>query len=260
MPKHEATGKWIATEYREHSTKYDPDEVELSDLQAQFKRGHDVLEVDYYAPNGQLKSVRGNRPEIPGGVMNEPEREGLVFGHGPKYHLTPEGELRTAPYKDTGQRLAEPEDVLKITGVDFPSAVPTEGAVQEGVTATVFYRSNRSGSVNTVDVNVDHMDGHASKFSFSGYEADDDRRFEVSNCHERILKRKGRHETTLGRVVRVEFPAGHQFTVKAKNLTDEGAERVSAERVKEELQSLMSSSHDEADVELEVTHDGRIQG
>jgi hypothetical protein len=61
-------------------------------------------------------------------------------------------------------------------------------------------------------------------------------------------------------VARVEFPAGHQFTVKFQNMTDDKAERLAdKDAIRDKLQRLASSSHDEVDVEIEVEHDGRIQ-
>jgi len=238
----------IAREYEETTTRYDTDDVETGALTGY--NGYDALTVRYTSPNGEVCETRGGEPRTPG-VMEDDDLTGVVFGHGKKYVYGPDEGLRTLPYNGQGQTLGKPGQVHAIIGIDYPKPVPVDGAVQEGVVATIYYRSNRSGNVKTVDVDVEMIEGHAGKHQLAGREADGDRRFEALTAWDRTLATKYPNRT-LGRVCRVEYPPGYEITITAENVTEDRIEDL-VDRLDSTITKHNGTDSNQNEVTLSVT-------
>ena len=97
-----------------------------------------------------------------------------------------------------------------------------------------------------------------------GYHARRDRTVEAEAVFERSATTKGKRDTEIGKVARIEFPEGHTFTVDIRGLTDDdaahmwgsGGEDLDAADV---VREAVAEKFQRRDVDgVDVTHDGRI--
>jgi len=149
----------------------------------------------------------------------------------------------------TYRRVADDVDVFVVA---LPDPAPVTGAVQDNVSVTVHYRSSQSGNMKTIrldDVSVD-WDGNRVR----GHHARRDRTVEVEAVHERSVVSKSFRggDREVGKCARIDFPAGHSFTVDAYNVPDDDAGRVHA--AIEEAVRMVDDDYD-----ADVTPDGRIE-
>jgi hypothetical protein len=246
-----------ATRYREKTTEYDPAD---DDLTAGTLLRADALEVRYQTHRGTLKTVRGTSPCEPGTMEDHDETLGVVFREsGEKWAYNPETRtLKSVNYGGEDRTLADGDHVLSVTTVDFPRRVPVQGAPQENVTATVWYRSDQSENLVRMNVEVDRFEGSGKDVRVSGEDPRRDRRVEFYTGFDRRVESRGRQTRRLGRVVRVEFPKGHRFTVDFENLPDDRAEKI-RDQLERKAQSLANghSRGTNVQVEVSVDHEGR---
>lgn len=258
-------GKVVASGYEEDVTQYDPEDITRSDFKAV-----DVIEIDYVTQRGNVKTIRGDQPREP--MSTEPDDiEGLVFGYSEKRAYQVENKILTTcdRRRDEQAVLGTGDDIVEIRTVDYPDHVPVLGAPQIGVEAEIYFRSNRSGNIKSKTIEVQSLEasyeGPADSTSsnsilIEGENIADGRSIEASTAWDRALVTSGRQDVEVGKVVRVEFPGGHEFSIKVKNLLDEKVD-VAEEKLEEYAQELAdrySENIDEEREAAEVKHLGPI--
>lgn len=267
MTKTTEDGKVLETEYRENKRVIELDELSHGEL-----KKWDAIEVDYLSQQGAEKTIRGGDPRSPS-TLQPDDFEGIVFGRKPTYGINPSTRklFKMNGSKKDPTLLVRLDSHTEIRGIEFPGPVPVDGAVQEDVTATVWYKSSRNGNIKNVDVDVRNVEG---SYGQNGTGAGQSLLIEGTNKYrkgtieaESAWERRiyTRHQGTtrkLGRVLRVEFPEGHQFTVKLKGLPDEKSD-MAGRKLQEYAQTIIkqydASPGDTEDFQVEVEYDGEIE-
>lgn len=210
-----------------------------------------VIDFEYVTRRGSTKTVRCLQGTSTGDYDHKNLPEGhtvATFWHDGEKHAydVDTGTL----YKAGGDRyttIAEAEDVTP-HAVGLPDVAPVEGAISEGVSVRVWYRSTRSGSMKEMRLDDVRVDWEGDRVN--GYHARRDRRVEVEACFERKATTKGKRETVIGRVARIEFPRGHRFDVAVEGLSDEGVDDV-----RDLIDDAVSKRLND-DFDVDVTHTG----
>jgi len=183
--------------------------------------------------------------DIPGGFYS--------FHHdGTKYAYNPTEKRLITIGDEQHTTVAEGNDFYKFEKVDFPTRAVIKGAIEKDVQATIYYRSPRSDKMQLVTVNVQFMEGQAAQIT--GKEVGSGRRIEALTRWERdIVSKHGTNERTLGKVTRVEFPRGHQFTVEVEGIGESKAGETGEERIRKHVSKAFRHSDS-----VNVTHDGTL--
>lgn len=246
-PERSSEGRRFAKRYREEETEVSPNEVS----QRRFKK-EIAIDISYETSQGTVRTVRARTPSSPTSYDDVSE-EFLIFWHdGERYAYNPE--KRILKSINSGGRdvtLAEGDSIRSLTEIQYPTRAVVVGAVQDGITARVFYRSNQSDQIKTMDVEIAESAGRLSAGEITGMAGG--RRVRMLTQWEREIETVGSQSHSLGRVVRVEFPRGHRYTINVHGLEDSQAE-LTEDRIKRAVAKSVGTS----DVEVEVEHNGRM--
>jgi hypothetical protein len=253
----------IAAEYRERRTEVDADDLQYSrftglsfvDGSRRDDAGKTAIEFEYTTSHGNTKVVRAIQPtrassfdadRFPSDVDFDSVSAYTFHDDGDAYAYTDDGRLwsRGDSYRCVG-------DVDAVYRVDFPESAPVTGAVQDGVSVTVHYRSKRSGNLKTMRIDDVSVDWEGDRVQ--GYHARRDRTVEVRAVFERGVVTKGSREEEVGKCARIDFPAGHAYTVDVYGVADDDADSVH-----DSIESVVSKAVGVDDRDVDVTHDGRI--
>lgn len=258
-------GRDFAAEYDERRVEADPVDLSYNRTRGlcfagdsrRKDAGQTAIEFEYTTSHGNTKVVRAlqatkassfDARRFPDDVDLEDVEAYTFHDGGDGYAYTDDGRLWSYgadhAYRPVG-------DVDAVYRVDLPEAAPVTGAVQDGVEVTVWYRSKRSGNMKRMrleDVSVD-WEGDRVR----GYHARRDRRVEAEAVFDRSVTTQGKREEEVGKCARIDFPAGHRYTVDAVGVTDDHAANV-CDAIEEAVESRVGG----ADVDVDVTHDGRI--
>lgn len=236
----------FAPEYHEKTAVLGFEDVSASTLR------YRAVDFTYETRTNTLRTIRcvggaaaAEHNDVPVGFVG--------FWHdNTKYAYSPgERELITVNRDGENRLVADERSIRRIEEVTYPDTAPVVGAVDTEVTATIYYRTKRSDSMQQVDVVVDSLESGAGKIS--GDTTDGERRIKALTRWERdITSYSGGREQTLGKVARVEFPKGHRFTLDVEGLTDD-----KADRVREAIERAVGGTF-RGDEEVAVRHDGRI--
>lgn len=239
------TNKEYASKYRENSEERDPQSITPTTLKLH------TLDITYTTPHG-TKTVRSTNA-IPKASYNDiPDGFHSFHYDGQKYAYNPEKTQLISINTNQNHTLATKDDIQRIEKIDFPTAVPVKGNIDTDVDATVYYRSPRSDTMQSVTITVQHMEGIADVI----YGADNtgERQIEATTRWERDIKSRHRTEKrTLGKVTRVEFPRGHQFTVDLEGMDNATAENHAEEQIEKALRNVFQHTDS-----VTVTHDGEL--
>lgn len=269
MVRHaKADDESFADEYEEDRVEADVDDLSYSRFSglafvgdsARDGGGKTAIEFAYTTSHGNTKVVRAlqtTRSTSPNTVDRFPADAPLDDGNAYTFHDDGDGyaftdaDGRLWGYGDDHQyrALGDVDDVYR---VDLPEAAPVTGAVQDGVTVTVHYRSKRSGNMKTIRLDDVSVDWEGDRVR--GYHARRDRRVEVDAVYERSVVSQSAKggDREVGKCARIDFPPGHTYTVDAYGVTDGRADDV-ADRIRDVFDPSFGD-----DVDVEVTHDGRI--
>lgn len=245
--------KKYAEEYHEETEEIDADEVTAHRL------SHKTTDITYVTGQGTTRTVRVYGATPASSYNNVPEGfYGFFHNRDKKYAYSPEQDkLISIPSRDKTITVAESGDIIRYEAVSYPERAPVDGAVQEDVEATVYYRSPRSDSIQSVTIRVDHMEGRYPAM-ITGEEVDGDRLIEATLVHSRKIKTTV-PENTLGRVARVEFPKGHQFTLTVEGLTDQKVTDSRVESAEQKLKSFFERHAHSDGIDVTLTHEGRME-
>lgn len=248
-PDRSSDGRRFAESYREDITDRDPDEVSHS-----LFTGSTILDLTYLTRANNERTLRVMTAMSPGKYDDYPEGF-LAFHHGnTRYAYNPEQRVLMTANRDAENRVvAKGDQIRTISEVRFPTAAVVVGKPQKDVEAKVFYRSNRSGRIKTMQVEVDFMEGRHSPGSFAGHSIGLDTRVDLLTRWERTIETTGKRGRTLGRVVRVEFPRGHRFVVDVH-----GIENDAAERVRSQIRHKIDGLYRDSTIKARVEHEGPI--
>lgn len=225
---------------------------------------HKAVDLTYRTHKGTRKTVRSTYMSEPSDSdrkqhgFGEDEPWWMFHGEGDGYYAYHTDErilksLDTSILRD-GQdvTLASGDDILSAKRVKYPEPAVIDGTRQDGVEATVYYRSPRSDSIVSVDVMIENDYDHDPEMQATR-QSDGERLYVWPRYHRKLLKGSRSGGTFLGRVCRVEFPVGHRYTVDVRGLPD-----YKADEYIERIQKAVDGAYRYDDVETEVTHDGRI--
>jgi len=217
--------------------------------------GKTAIEFEYTTSHGNTKVVRSLQATKASEhdtecFPDDADLEGVsaftFYDGGDGYAYTDDGRLWSYGADHTYRCVGDVDAVYR---VDLPEAAPITGAIQGDVDVTVHYRSTRSGNMKQMRLEDVSIDWEGDRVR--GYHARRDRTVEVEAVFERSVTTKGTREVEVGKVARIDFPAGHRYTVDAYNVPDDDAGRVHA-AVEEAVRMV------EDDYDADVTHDGRI--
>lgn len=240
-----ATTRPTVPPYRETTS-----EIELADVSAVTMQTN-PLDWTYTTRHG-TRTIRSRKCGSAGGISDDVPDEAVPFWHdGTKYAFHLEDRCLLSVGRTTETRtVASRAEIRRVETVSYPTSAPVEGAVSDGVEATIYYRSPRSDAMQTVTVDVTLVEGRGGRLS--GEDVDGDRRIEAETRWERkVTSKHGTTERPLGRTARVEFPRGQRFVVDVEGLGDRGVDRV-----REKLGRAAGSAV--AEGEVSVTHEGRL--
>lgn len=242
----------LATNYREETTTHEPDRVDK-----QVLIDAEAVTVKYRTSRGSTQQVRGDNPRQPRSY--EADVKGILIGHGDnRFAYQPDEAVLRSVNRNQNVTLAEGKDILTVTTTEYPKPAPVAGAVQEDVNATVFYRSTQSEAIKSKTLEISTCEGRGDHFRFYG-ENEDGTDYEIVTDRQRELTLRFGDKRTLGRVVRVEFPEGHRYTVDIKGLTDDDATEIFGRKTTKVLEQAIDGQLDTRDIEVEATHDGQIE-
>ena len=249
VPENLGRGKEFAPEYREEFEEIDPDNI------TEVTLAHRTVDITYFTRK-RTKTVRcvgaigqTSYNDVPDGFYSF-----FDSGTGKKYAYNPDEKRLISMNDELNRTIAEGDDFHKFEEVTFPNSAVVKGAIGTDVEATVYYRSPRSEEMQSVTLAVSFMDGEAARIS--GEEVGTGRRLEAETRRERdIVSKHGTEEMYLGKVARVEFPRGHQFTVEIEGLSDTKAEKKGEERIVKKVKKAFRN----ASVDISVTHNGRLE-
>lgn len=240
--------KSFAAPYREDSEEVDPEKIGLTTLE------YHTLDMTYRTTRG-TKTVRSINATGQASYNDIPEGFASFYHDGRKYAYNPE-EQRLITVNRNGQNktVATAEDFVRFESVSYPEQAVVKGAVDDGVEATVYYRSPVSDRMQSVTIEVDWMEGQAHEIN--GTEVGSGRRIKAYRGYERdIVSQHGTTERHLGKVARIEFPRGHQFTVTVEGLKDS----LGGEAGEERISKYVNKAFRRNGVRVDVEHDGRAE-
>ena len=253
----------FAPKYRENRESITRDDVTYSrfggltvssDARAVSTR-KTALEFEYATSHGNTKTVRAL--QATSATDNDrdrglpDDRESYTFYDGEQgFAVTDNMNLYRYGDDHTYRRVAEDVDVFM---VELPDPAPVTGAVQDGVSVTVHYRSNRSGNLKSIRLDDVSADWEGDRVR--GYHARRDRTVEVEAVYERSVTSKSHRggDREIGKCARIDFPAGQSFRVDAYGVADDERAGV-ADLIEQEVDSVLSSD----DVDVTVEELGRI--
>jgi hypothetical protein len=248
-----------AGDYEESYEPIDPSDMTVTS----FRYG--TYDIVYWNQGGKqtVRAPRATTPYRPEGLPGEPDDgDGgtdecvTFFDGGRKFAYHPEQQRLYSMAGDRPLTLAEGDDIWRIKRVDYPPGAPVVGGAEEGVTATVWYKSERSGSRKSFEMDVSSTESEC--WRITGERVSDGARVEVVTRGERFVTAKhyGRTgDVVLGPTLRVEFPPGHRFTVDLVGLRDSRTE-MAVEAIERALPGSTRLRHD--DIDIDVQHEGRI--
>lgn len=248
-PDRSRDGRRFAKHYREETTDHSP-----ADVSASMFATETVVDFTYVTLQGSRRTIRAVNPTGPASYNDVPEGFFGFWVGGSRYAYNPDDQRIITISRDGQTRtVAESDQVRSITEIEYPTRAVVVGAIQEDVTVQVFYRSNQSGRIKSMEVEVEHIEGKYAIGELTGHSVDLDARVEVRTKWEREIKTKGRRGRTLGRVVRVEFPRGHRFVVDVHGLKERDLEHAP-----ERIRSAISRRLNTREIDAVVSHDGPI--
>lgn len=241
--------KEFANEYREERKEVEFDDLSEFSLE---RRTHDFT----YSTGVGSKTIRSHGAMSAASYNDIPDGFLSFYYDGTKYAYNPEERRLISVNSGQARSIADENDIIKIEEVSYPTRAVVEGAIDDGVQATVYYRSPRSDEMQTVTMNVEFMEGKRSADQITGDEVNGDRRIEANTRWEReIVSKSGTTERTLGKVTRVEFPRGHQYTVNVEGV----GERKGGESGAETIEKALHKKFGDACDDIEVTHEGSLE-
>jgi len=244
--------KQFAEPYTEQYEEISADEITKSTFE------YATVDITYETHSGNTKTVRASQAtepydgsDLPDGCVSFYD---LKSGDEYAFQLS-ETRLISRNKGSQNRTVATAEDVTQFNRVVYPDSVPVVGGVEEDVEATIYYRSKITGTIQTMRIVVERVEGEIA-YRISGTEVNGDRRIEAYTSNEREM-RKTRSDTSLGKVARVEFPKGHQFTVQLEGLTTKLAEDAPGR-----LKALIENEYnryrrDNEKISVSVTHEGQ---
>lgn len=258
-------GKEIAEEYQEDATVLAPDKISEDQV-----RGAGVVEVDYTTQRNTIKTLRGESPRDPG-VAEPDDVDKIVAGFGDdEFAYDVEDIVVTTAdvTRDEQAVLATSDDIVEVRIIEYPENVPVVGAPQQDVEAKIYFRSKRNDNIKTKTIEVTALDASyegpvdatsSNMLIINGTNKADGRKVEASTAWDRKLVTSGRQDVEVGKVVRVEFPLGHRFTVDLRHLLDDEVD-VAEEKLEEHAQEITDrySENIENEESVEVKYEGRI--
>ena len=248
-PDRSDDGRRFAERYREEKTELSPEEVSRSALQ------YHVYDIAYTTARGRSRTVRSVQAKPPTSYNDVPEDFLSFWDDEDHYAYNPDTQvLKSINRGGTNMTIAEGEKVRSLIKINYPTRAVVVGAVQDGVTVRVFYRSNQSGRIKTMDVEIDESSGRFDANEIMGEAVDRDQRVKLRTKWERDIETVGVKGQKLGKVVRVEFPRGHQYTLNIHGLTDQTA----GEKVEERIRGAIAKKLHTSDLSIDVQHEGRI--
>lgn len=244
----------FAPPYEEEYEELSREDVTKSTLK------HNTVDMTYATRGGNTKTVRCVQPTEPYDDRDSDLPDGCITFFDPRtgdsYAFEIDA-LRLISRNTQGQNrtVATADDFQHFRKVVYPDPAPVEGAVEEGVEATIYYRSPKSDRMQTVMITVESVEGD-HPYRISGSEVGGDRRIEALTIDEREAT-TGWNGISLGKVARVEFPKGHRFTVDLEGLTNEQAEDA-AERIESLIEAKYNKyNRGQEDIVATVTHEGQ---
>jgi len=269
MVRHTDEGEF-AEPYEEHRVEVDEDDLThsrfrgltLVDDSRRKSSGKTAIEFEYTTRHGNPKVVRAlqatsassfDRDRFPESADLDGVEAYTFHDDGDGYAYTDDGRMWSYGDDRTYRVVGDVDAVYR---VDLPESAPVTGAVQDGVSVTVQYRSNRSGNMKTIRLDDVDVDWEGDRVR--GYHARRDRTVEVEAVYERsvVSKSYSGGDREVGKCARIEFPAGHTYTVDVEGVADDEVDDV-AGVLKQSLASDLEAITDN-DVAVGVTHDGRI--
>jgi len=259
-----------AKPYREHREPIDRDDVTYtrfggltvsSDARAVSTR-RTALEFEYTTSHGNTKTVRsiqGTRATDRDRDRGLPDDRSSYTFHDDDQGFAVTDNMNLYRYGDdhTYRKVAEDVDVFM---VELPDPAPVTGAVQDDVSVTVHYRSNRSGNMKTIRLDDVSVDWEGDRVR--GYHARRDRTVEVEAVFERSVVSKSYRggDREVGKCARIDFPPGHSFTVDAYGLADDAVDEFPHNTVQSTADAIQDVVAERLpdDVDVDVAHDGRI--
>ncbi|MFC6770299.1 hypothetical protein ACFQDD_01955 [Halorubrum pallidum] len=247
-PVTDGEAKEYAEEYHEAIEEIGVEKVTVDRLRRK------TTDITYWTGQGTTRTVRIYGATESSSYNSFPEGFYGFYHNGKKYAYSPEQDkLISIPSRDKTITVADSEAIIRYEEVNFPERAVVDGAVQKGVEATVYYRTPRSDSIQSVTMRVKHVEGRYPA-QISGPEVDGDRRIEASIKHDRTIQTTV-PDMTLGRVARVEFPKGHQFSLAIEGIEDD---RVTDARIESVEQKIKSAFRGKAD-DVTLSHEGHIE-
>jgi hypothetical protein len=260
MVRHTATDDRIADEYHERTVDIEADDLfhdrftglTVSDDVVDCDHNRKAIEFTYTTRRDTRKTVRAVTPTKSTRDADKVDTDDGVgvyswYVDGTKYAYTDAGNLYR---QGDDYEFRQVADAVDLTCVVMGRRAPVDGAVQDGVDVTVQYRSNRSGNLKTMTLQDVSVEWNGDRIR--GYDSRRDRHVEVTAVHERTVETQGRRNQEIGKTARVEFPAGHTFTVTVDGVTDDRVDTVQ-DRIEAGVERTVDS-----DFDVTVDHDGRI--
>jgi len=238
------TGKQLAPPYEES-----PTDIARENLTPE-RMSQNPVDINYLTFGGNEKTVRcsGAVPPTP---HNDVPTGCVEFqSNGTHYRYdTTENRLLSVGYRT--QTVARPDQITSIELVQYPDPAVVTGVVQEGVDATVYYRSPRSDRIQEITIAVETVSDQGLTLTGTKnegqYISQIDRERNVMADTEQGWKR-------IGKVARVEFPKGHQYTVAVEGLKDESGKKFT-KRIEKAVDRVLNQD----DLSVKVSYQERIE-
>ena len=244
------SSKEFAPPYKEEKEPIGVDGLSKSSFE------YNTYDITYKART-KTKTVRSHGGTGPASYNKVPEDFMSFYDDGQKYAYNIDDRILMR-LNTNGQNatVATGDDIRKIERVSYGDSAVVKGAVSDDVIATIYYRSPRSDEMQTVDVNVEFLEGSASASNISGEAVNSDKRIEAMTQWERdIISKTGVNEMTLGKVCRVEFPRGQKFTVDVHGLDGDNIDRKLSD-----MERKINSAFRNTEIEnIDITHEGELK-
>jgi hypothetical protein len=255
VTKRPARGKEYADPYEE-----EVEEMDLDDLVGGMIR-HITVDLTYRTNKATRKTVRMIGASEPADSTAERfgiEDDGWLDFYDGDDHLAyhPEDRVLKSLQRDgPSATLARDGRIIKAERVQYPENAVIDGARQDGVEATVYYRSSRSEGITSMDVEV--TDDYDRDAMIRARRLSDGQRIEIRPRYDRKIEKRY-PDQYLGRVCRIEYPRGHRFTVDVEGLADDRVDESTIESIESAL-SGKGSPFQYDDATVSVSHDGRLE-
>lgn len=251
-PIHDARReKTFADEYNETLT-----EIPLQAITGTKLTHSCNIDITYRTNANTHRTIRCYHASEPASYNETPEGFYSWYYDGTEYAYSPDDQrLITINRNGSNVTVATSDDIVRVEEVEFGERAPVAGAVTSDVEVTIYYRSPRSDTMQSVTVDVGRLESRRSASEISGVDEDGRKIVAKTRWEREIVAGRGRRKRTLGRVARVEFPRGKRLTVDVEN--------VQREKIEDRLESIEQVIAEKAfrhsdDVEVSVEIDGDL--